>query len=320
MFRELEKIAFSPPADDPFVERLLQREREMAQARGIKDFTPGMRMSGKSYGPHPIMEKEILKGTGPKAGAKLRYHTLGKVKRFWSQPGKYQWLRRAGLLGGAAGAGLLGKAWYDSAKNQKELERLQGDPQELDKLSAKFDYAPNAPVTPKPPKFPSMPAPMSTSAGVPDIPKPPKASAKTEKYTGESAEMKVATINDVLTKMAFLEEGALPWIAGAGGGVGGYYLGKKVIDPLLGMGQESLKQKMSMLEKIIGGLEKGRKAAPFAGATVGAILLAALAAKRAKQKERETMERIEAMGGPEREGFSPYDRRYIGDPMAAYYG
>jgi len=311
--RTLEKLALG--GHDELYERLLQREKELAQARGISDFTPGMRMSGSTPGPHPAMEKEVIKGTGPSTAQKVKHHTVGKVRRLWSQPGKYRWLRRAGLLGGAVGAGLLGKAWIDSAKNDKALKE-QAAQLEAYKFGANFDYTPNAPVTPKPAKFPKMPAPMSTSGGMPDVPKPPKNSAKTQAYTGESAEMKVATL---LHKVAFLESGAMPWVAGAAGGLGGYYAGKKVIDPILDIGQESLRRKIHIAERIIEGLEKGKKVAPFAGATVGAILLAAIAAKKAKQKERETMERVEAMGGPEREGFSPYDRRYVNDPYAGFY-
>jgi hypothetical protein len=319
MLRELEKIALIPnPGKDELYERLLQREKEMAQARGLK-YKPGMRMSGSVPGPHPAMEKEILKGTGPGMGQKVKHHTIGRLRRLWTQPGKNQLLRRAGLVGGAVGLGLLGKAWHDSAKNQKALKAREAQ-DIMGKYSAQFDYAPNAPVTPKPPKFPSMPAPMTTNAGEPDVPKPLKAPGKTQKYTGESAEMKVATTNDILAKVAFMDEGAAPLLAGLAGGAGGYYVGKKVIDPMLNVGQESLRRKVHILESIIEGLEKGKKVAPFAGATVGAILLAAIAAKRAKAKERETMAQILAAGGPQREGFHAEDRRSVGDPMAGYYG
>ncbi|RKY28741.1 MAG: hypothetical protein DRP83_00135 [Planctomycetota bacterium] len=319
MYRELEKIAFIPnPGKDAIYERLLQREKELAQVRGVKDFTPGMRMSGRAPGPHPAMEKEILKGTGPGVGQKVKHHTIGRLRRLWTQPGKYKWLRQGGLLGGAVGLGLLGKAWIDSAKNEKLLKEQQAQ-DVLRKYSAKFDYAPNAPVTPKPAKFPKMPAPMSTNAGKPDIPGTKKQKVEQD-FSGESAEIKVATTNDVLAKLAFMDEGAMPWIAGLAGGAGGYYAGKKIIDPILGLGQENLRRKIHIAEKIIEGLEKGKKVAPFAGATVGAILLAAIAAKKAKQKQRETMEQVEAMGGPAREGFSPYDRRALSDPLAAYYG
>lgn len=339
--RELEKLALG--GKDAIYERLLQREKELAEARGIKNHIPGSRMSVEapasvtskiptsrsgakawssrvsSPGAHPAMEKEIIKGTGPGIAQKVKYHTLGKLRRTWAVPGKYRMLRRAGLLGGAAGLGLLGTAWYRAAKNDKAL-KAQAAQREAAKFGAQFDYAPNAPVTPKPAKFPKMPAPMSTNAGKPDVPVPPKNTAKTEAYTGESAEMKVATASDLLAKIAFLDDGALPWIAGAAGGAGGYYAGKKIIDPLINASQENLRRKIRITEQLVDALEKGKKIAPFAGATVGAILLAALAAKRAKQKEREAMARILEMGGPEREGFDPRDRRSIGDPLAVYYG
>lgn len=319
MYRELEKIAFIPdPGKDDLYHRFLQREKDLAAARGL-EYKPGMRMSGSTPGPHLAVEKEVRKGTGPGIGQKVKHHTIGKLRRLWSQPGKYKWLRRGGLLGGAAGLGLLGKAWVDSAKNSKRLKEQQAQ-EIMGKYSANFDYTPNAPVTPKPPKFPSMPAPMTTNAGTPDVPTALKPFGKTEKYTGESAEMKVATTNDMLAKLAFMDEGIGPLLAGLAGGAGGYYAGKKVIDPLLNVGQESLRRKVHMLESIIAGLEKGKKVAPFAGATVGAVLLAALAAKHAKNKEREAMAKIQAMGGPGREGFEPEDRRSVSDPMAGYYG
>lgn len=314
MLDVLEKLAIPR---DAFAERLEARERDLAKARGLGHKPPGSRIS--TVGPHPVLEKEILKQTGPSTKEKVKYHTLGKLKRFWRQPGKYRILRRAGLLGGLAGMGLLGKAWYDAAKNEKQLKDLQAQ-QVLGKFSAQKDYRPEAPVTPEPAGYPSMPKPRSTNAGPPNTPPSPE-SLKYDKDTPKPPKPpKLKTADEILAKTAFLEEGAWPWIAGAGGGVGGYALGKKVVDPLLKLKQDSILNQIRRGRKIVEGLERGRKIAPLAGATVGAILLAALAAKKARQDQAEDMARISAMGGPGGEGFYPYNIRDVRDPRAAYYG
>jgi len=314
MFDLLEKIAIP---EDAFSKRLKARERALAEARGMAHKPPGSRISG--VGSHPVLEKEIIKQTGPSTGQKIKYHTLGRLKRFWGQPGKYKLLRRAGVLGGLTGLGLLGKAWYDAAQNEKVLKNLQAQ-QALRKFSAKKDYRPEAPVTPKPPGYPSEPAPMSTSAGPPNTPPPPESLEYAEKSQKPPKPPKLKTAEEVISKIAFLEEGATPWLAGAGGGVGGYLLGKKVVDPLLKMKQESILNNIRKGRKIVEGLEKSRKIAPLAGATIGALLLAALTAKKAKDKQIEDMLRIQAAGGPGQEGFYPYNVRSVRDPRAAYYG
>jgi hypothetical protein len=309
MYRELEKLALPK---DKWSERLEARARDLGTARG-KTYGPDVRMSGLGDIRSRLMEKEIIKQTGPGLGAKLRHHTIGKARRFWNPVGKSstrKFLRRAGALGGIAGLGLLGKAWYDSSQNQKAIDQLRAQGF-INKMGTTFDYTPNAPVTPKPPKFPSVPKPMSTNAGKPDslIPgKAPKSSGGD--YSGESAETKVAMAGGVLAKAAFLEEGVSPLLYGAGGAAGGYLLGKKVVDPLLSMGQDSLRYQINRAQKILEGLEKGKRVAPIAGATIGAILLAAIAAKKAKEKERATMNT---------EGFDYHDMRRVHEPATAYY-
>jgi hypothetical protein len=325
MMHLLEKVAIGDPKNDPFFARLQQRERAMAEARGLK-YSPGMRMAPKNFWqqelpfpgthqPHPALEKEIIKQTGPGLKTKLRHYTVGRLKRIWGQPGPHKMWRRAGLIGGAAGLGLLGKGWYDANQNEKQLKALQ---EELNsagpKTGAQVDYVPAAPTTPKPVGFPVVPQPLETNSNV----------LNTGKKKNSLQENKIMRPTDktataLLSKIAFLDSGVWPLIAGTGGGVGGYYLGKKVIDPLLTSRQNKIREQIARGEQWIGRMDKAKRLAPIAGATVGAILLATLAAKSAKRQERERMAQVQAAGGPGQYGFDPGERYTSSNPEAAYY-
>jgi hypothetical protein len=94
----------------------------------------------------------------------------------------------------------------------------------------------------------------------------------------------------ILKKLALLDEGISPVVAGGAGGVGGYMAGKHIINPLLESRKRSIIDKMLKGESILKKLETGTKFAPIAAATIGALLLASIAASRAKQHERERIQ------------------------------
>jgi hypothetical protein len=94
----------------------------------------------------------------------------------------------------------------------------------------------------------------------------------------------------ILKKLAFLDEGMAPVMAGGVGGAGGYLAGKHIINPLLENQKRSILDKMLRGESMLKKLETGTKIVPLAAATIGALLLAALAASRAKQHERERIQ------------------------------
>jgi len=77
----------------------------------------------------------------------------------------------------------------------------------------------------------------------------------------------------------------LAGILGAGaGGVGGYALGKKFLDPMLG-------RKAQQAEEVARRLRKGQALAPLGAAALGALVLAAIAAANARKNERAKMEK-----------------------------
>jgi len=128
----------------------------------------------------------------------------------------------------------------------------------------------------------------------------------------------------ILKKLAFLDEGLGPLVAGGAGGIGGYMAGKHLINPILENRKRSIIDKMLRGEGILKKLETGTKVVPIAAATIGALLLAALAASRAKQHERERMQDQllyaqlqEQMGSSQ--GFSPEDAVQFGSPNIAGY-
>lgn len=129
-----------------------------------------------------------------------------------------------------------------------------------------------------------------------------------------------------LRKLAFLDEGLTPAAAGLAGGAGGYLAGKHLVNPVLEMKKRSILEKMLRGEEMVKKLETGTKYGPLAAATIGAILLAGIAANRARKSERERIEQqllyaqlqqvMEARGGA---GFSPEDQVRFGDPSGGVY-
>lgn len=187
-------------------------------------------------------------------------------------------------------------------------------------------YLPDAPITPKAAKLPSLPTPMSTNAGPPKLPGiagnlgVAAVGSKSKDVTGVP-KVETAKAAGLLNKIAFLDQGIGPLLAGGAGGVGGYMLGEKVIKPLLEGKQKSILEQMARGQSAVDKLERGKKIAPFAGAIAGALLLAAIASSRAKKQERERIERILMMGGrPEEGGFYSQDTKSVNDPTAAFYG
>ena len=125
----------------------------------------------------------------------------------------------------------------------------------------------------------------------------------------------------VLEKIAFLDSGISPLLGGALGGAGGYALGKGVINPILESKRKSILDKMMRGEEIVKGIEKGKATAPIAAATIGAILLAAIAANRAKKQERERIENYLLMNQlreQDMQGFSRGEEVAYGAPSARY--
>lgn len=184
---------------------------------------------------------------------------------------------------------------------------------------------------------------MTTTPSVPKVPNIPKPSAPSVKGgpatmsmgllappggpTGglsikAPTQMGGSTDAGKTTTAAFMDGGTLPLAAGAGGGIGGYVLGSKVINPLIKMKEESIRQQMARGEKVLEGMGKARKAAPLIAGAISALLLATLVAHKVKRNEREKIEREQLWGSRNPApspvaGFDPADQVQFG--QTAFY-
>jgi len=188
------------------------------------------------------------------------------------------------------------------------MSALYDTPHVLQKQSASTTYAftPLQPPTPKP-------------VGMPSVSRPgPGAGISADKDV--SSKTKGLLAGTSVPKMAFADESALPLLGGAIGGAGGYALGEKVIKPLLSMKEKNILDRIALGEKAVSGIRKAKKIAPVGAAAIGAILLAALAARKARRKGEEDMARYIAMTGGNANayqyGVTPND---MVDPGSGYY-
>jgi len=93
-----------------------------------------------------------------------------------------------------------------------------------------------------------------------------------------------------MKKEAILDEGVGPVIGGAAGAAGGYLAGKHLATPALKAQERKIRLALLNGEQILNKLKRLRKIAPITGGAIGALLLATLTARSAKQKERERMQ------------------------------
>ena len=114
-------------------------------------------------------------------------------------------------------------------------------------------------------------------------------------------------ITHPLLKQALLDDGASPLFWGGLGGVGGYAAGKAVLDPYYNWRERRIEDQIASKEKTLEGIRGRRGTAPLIAAAIGAVFLAALAAKKAKQKERENIARATAMGAHPEMGVGASD-------------
>lgn len=212
-----------------------------------------------------------------------------KAKHFWGGKGGLgsKMGNRFATLAGLGTVGLGIKAYLESQRAQQPS--LYPGP----KLAG--SYVQDAATTPAPPSQPRVSAP---SPGVKSIPKitpgvgasVPKAQSEGRTEASETSSEKKA--DDVL----------FPLLAGSVGGAGGWVAGKKFLEPLLESKERSLAAAIMAQEQRLANIRNLKKLAPFGAATAGAILLAALAASKARQSERE---RNLQPYDPTRSGFLP---------------
>lgn len=121
-------------------------------------------------------------------------------------------------------------------------------------------------------------------------------------------------------KTAFLEEGLSPLWGGAGGALGGYLLGKYLVNPAAKWREKAVQSQIEHGAEMLSRLQRIQKIAPVGIAIIGAILLASLAARKAKQRERERLEQYGPVPAYQH-GFNPGELTQVADPYAQrYYG
>lgn len=101
------------------------------------------------------------------------------------------------------------------------------------------------------------------------------------------------------TKQAVFEEGLSPMMLGIAGGGGGYLVGKYIANPLLAAREQSVKHTIEKGHQAIAQLQGAQKALPLLGGAVGAVILATIAASRARKSEREKIEQALMWQRPE---------------------
>jgi hypothetical protein len=121
-------------------------------------------------------------------------------------------------------------------------------------------------------------------------------------------------------KTAFLDEGLSPLLGGAGGALGGYRVGKHLVHPAVKWKEEGIRRQLERGADAMSKLQRVQKLAPVGMAIIGAILLAALTARKAKQQERERLQQYGPVPAYQY-GFNPSELQQAGDPYAQrYYG
>lgn len=126
-----------------------------------------------------------------------------------------------------------------------------------------------------------------------------------------------------MDKQSFMDEGISPLLGLGAGGLGGYALGQRVISPLLKRQENKILKQMRTGEMIVDKLRKGQRLAPILASAAGAILLASLATKKAKENERQRIsdllmyQQLGLLPGGEA-GFLPQQQMPVGDPRSFY--
>ncbi len=234
-----------------------------------------------------LVEKEIQKKhTNLTPVKKLRHNTLGSLKRFWGGQGGLggKWRNRAGLVGGLGAVGLGVKAYMDSNRLTDPAIAQQQLQPDYAKMGA-FPYVQDAANIPKPPSQPKVPSPGPGVAGVGSMSsKKPSGALGAPKALGGTSGSSKETLAAYLGEK-HAEDATLPVLAGGIGGIGGWALGDRVLKPMLESKEQNLADVIAKHQKNMARIQGAKKAVPLGTAAAGALILAALAAIKARQYE-----------------------------------
>jgi hypothetical protein len=235
-----------------------------------------------------LVEKEIQKKHTPITPLKkLRHKTVGGMKRFWGGQNALggKWRNRAALAGGLGAVGLGIKSYLDSNRLANPAVAQQQLQPQYAKMGA-FPYVQDAANIPKPPSQPKVPAPGPGVKGGGNISssKTPGPLGAPRDSVGGSEGGKTSLSAYVGEKRA--DDAMLPVLAGGLGGIGGWALGDKVLKPMLEAKEQSLAEAIVQHQKNMARVKGAKKVVPIGAAAAGALILAALAAIKARQDEQ----------------------------------
>ncbi len=270
---------------------------DQATGKMVEELVPDMdnlRMSKQT--PHApaaaktapgLIEKEIQqKHTGLTPTKKLRHKTIGGLKRYWGGQGGLggKWRNRLGLIGGLGAVGLGIKSYMDSNRLTNPAVAQQQLQPGYNKMSA-FPYVQDAANIPKPPSQPKVPSPGPGVAGVGSMSskKPSGALGAPKAMGGTSGSSKETLAAYLGEKRA--DDAMLPVLAGGLGGIGGWALGDKILKPMLESKEQNLAEVIAKHQKNMARIKGAKQAVPLGSAAAGALILAALAAIKARQYE-----------------------------------
>ena len=164
---------------------------------------------------------------------------------------------------------------------------------EAEKTSFFINPMPNMSGVGKQPKPPGVPAPT-----VGTKPKPPSPPGR-----GDSGAPERPSEGRESTKQAFLEAGLSPLLGGAAGAGLGYLAGTHLVNPYLQQRAATIQQQIQAADANLARLTAMKKASPWVAGAVGALVLATLAAKKARADEREKIETRKFWMAPENRGL-----------------
>ena len=229
----------------------------------------------------------------------------------WMERPAHQWA----TLGGIGSLGLLHQAATEG-RRKAEMERdlyapymdiLSQYPGDAYKMGAAVDVRDTAV------KMPRAEDPLVLAK---NVKKPENKTTQAQPETNSG----ITVVSSDMSKEAILDEGLGPVAWGVGGGAAGYAGSKYIINPLLKHKENKILEQIAKGEKAVSGLRALQKIGPLATTTLGALLLAAIAAKISRNKTREEMRWMAQRYGPAANayqvGTNPQDIMSMNDPRA----
>ena len=301
----------------------------------LKEDIAGTRIRGKA--PEGTFEKLRERGIQEEFGdvskskaKQLRHRAVGPVRRFWAgQSGLgSKWPNRLALLGALGTTGLGIKAYLDATRTPEAL--ATGIPPELEEYFKTGAYVEDIASTPRPvaqPKVsppttkpPSALASSTRKPGAPGVPEP-GAEGISGGASAQGTGGKIASPLQQAIEKQSQDDAIFPLAAAGAGGLAGYGATQHFLGPYLERKKAEILAEIARKQQTVKNLDKIHKFAPFGAAAAGAILLAALAAYKAKSKQEEARRAVPTQIGaydPSGAGFTPEMQIPFGSPQGFY--